>query len=172
MMTFTAEIAQSAASFKLDAKILTAQITVESNGNPWAYNPEPAYHYLWNVRTKTPFRALTAAEIVSDLPPKDFPTLIGDPDQEFWAQRASFGLMQIMGAAAREHGFTGVYLTELCDPIVNLSYGCAYFAELLLWARGNVTQALAAYNGGKGGNSAAPYRNQAYADRVLGAVIR
>lgn len=166
-MDFTAEIAQSAKTFHLDVQTLTAQIRVESQGNPWAYNPEPVYHYLWNVHTKSPFRTMSAAEISSDVPPKDFPTLIGDPDQEFWAQRASFGLLQIMGAVAREQGFVGPYLTELCDPVLNLSLGCAKLADLLLWANGNLTQALCAYNGGKGGNSVAPFRNQAYADRVF-----
>jgi len=40
-------------------------------------------------------------------------------------QRTSWGLMQIMGAVARERGFRG-WLTELCDPAVNLEWGCRH----------------------------------------------
>lgn len=165
----SAVIAQTASSFRLDGKILTAQVRVESAGNTFAWNPEPQYKYLWDVRRHQPFRALSNDEMSSERPPSDFPCLAGDRDQEWWAQQASWGLLQIMGAVAREHGFDGAYLVELCDPIVGLTYGAKHFAQLLDWARGNVVQALCAYNGGKGGNTVAPFRNQAYADKVLAA---
>jgi soluble lytic murein transglycosylase-like protein len=38
---------------------------------------------------------------------------------------------------------------------------------LLRWADGDEERALAAYNGGKGGNSVRPFRNAAYAAKVL-----
>jgi soluble lytic murein transglycosylase-like protein len=78
--------------------------------------------------------------------------------------------MQVMGAVAREHGFKGKYLPALCDPRTNIEVGCEHLASLYLWARGNMTQTLAAYNGGKGGNSTAPYRNIAYALRVMARI--
>lgn len=167
---FTDLIKQTADTFHLDRRLIAGQVQVESAGNPWAWNPEPQYRYLWDVKLNKPFRALSAAEQSSEIPPTDFHALVGDPDQEWWGQQASWGLLQLMGAVAREHGFKEKYLPELCDPVVNLSLGCTHLSELVQWAKGNVAQALAAYNGGKGGNTAPPFRNQAYADRVLSAM--
>jgi soluble lytic murein transglycosylase-like protein len=165
-MTYTSEVLTTASQFKLEPELVLAQVSVESDGNPYAWNPEPVYRYLWNVKQGKPFRPLTPAEILSERPPKDFPCLVGDPDQEFWAQQASWGLMQVMGAVARERGFTESYLTELTVPTLNLSVGCSLLAHLLRWSKNNKIQALAAYNGGKGGNSTPPYRNTSYALKV------
>jgi hypothetical protein len=98
-------IEEAARTSGLNVDFVTAIVLVESAGDPFAWNPEPRYRALWNVRTKAPFRALTDAEIASEVPPVDFPYLLGGRDQEWWAQQASWGLMQIMGAVAREEGF-------------------------------------------------------------------
>jgi hypothetical protein len=161
------QIHAAANVYGLDPAFIDAWILVESGGNPWAWNPEPKYRYLWNVRTREPFRALTPLEGISETPPVDFPCLAGDRDQEWWGQQASWGLLQIMGAVAREHGFREPYLTELCDPYINVSVACRFFRTLLDWADDNTAQALAAYNGGKWLNAHPPYRNQAYATKVL-----
>lgn len=166
---YSGEILTIASQFKMNPDMLLAQVQVESGGNTWAWNPEPAYRYLWDVKKNAPFRTLTAAEQTSEAPPSDFPCFAGDRDQEWWAQQASWGLLQVMGAVAREHGFRNNYLVELCDPIQGLSAGCAVMSELLAWSKGNIEQALSAYNGGRGGNAVRPFRNQAYADRVLAA---
>lgn len=164
------EIARAAGTHGLNPSIVGALIAVESSGNPWAWNPEPAYRYFWNVRTQKPFRKLTAAEHTAEFPPLDFPTIGGDSDQEWWGQQASWGLMQVMGAVAREHGFVGTFLPELCDVKVNLEYGCRHLARLLKWARGDMERALAAYNGGTAGNLTRPLRNSAYAAKVMARV--
>lgn len=153
--------------FSLDPILVAAQVTIESGGNAWAWNPEPKYRYMWHVRLDKPFRELSQLEIDSEVPPPDFPALAGDADQEWWAQKASWGLLQIMGGVARQLGFHGPFLTELLDPQVNLSLGCQHLSQLLVWANGDATKALAAYNGGKGGNSAPPFRNVGYAQKVL-----
>lgn len=160
----------SAAAFRyhLDPLIVAGLVQVESGFNPNAWNPEPRYRYFWNVKTHKPFRVITTLENASEYPPKDFPSLAGDPDQEWWAQQASWGLCQVMGAVAREHGFAGEYLTQLCSsPITNLDIGCEHLAQLLTWAKGDVQQALAAYNGGKFQNDKRPFRNQLYALKVI-----
>jgi hypothetical protein len=154
----------------LDPDLVTAQVFIESGGHPWAWNPEPHYRYLWDVSRHRPFRALTAAEVASKVPPSDFPSLRGDRDQEFWAQQSSWGLLQVMGAVAREMGFTGPFLTELCNPSVGVNFGCLYLARLLKWGKGNMVRALAAYNGGFAGNEIPPYRNEAYATKVMDAL--
>ena len=167
-MIYEQLIATYATQNGLDAKLVTALVMVESGGNTNAWNPEPQYRYFWNVRKNAPFRFLTVIESRSEIPPQDFPCLAGDPDQEWWGQQASWGLMQVMGALARELGYSDPYLPGLCsDPARNLSLGCLHLGRLLKWANGNVDKALAAYNGGKGGNMTPPYRNQFYADKVL-----
>lgn len=174
-------IEQAASAHRLDPDLVEALVLQESGGNQGAWNPEPKYRYFWNVRTHAPFRAVSAAEVAAEYPPKDFPALAGDRDQEWWAQQASWGLMQLMGAVAREHGYAEPYLTWLViDPSVNLAIGCAHLAALMRWARGLYTglasreqaavtrSALAAYNGGKAGNGPmdVALRNAAYADTV------
>lgn len=161
-------IIAAAARNGLDPKLVMALVMVESGGNQHAWNPEPAYRYFWDVRKGKPFRFVTALEARAEVPPEDFGCLAGDPDQEWWAQQASWGLMQVMGALARELGFKGPYLPELCsNPEVNLSLGCLHLGRLMKWAAGNADRALSAYNGGKGGNLVPPYRNQDYATKVL-----
>ena len=78
--------------------LIAAICAKESGFNPWAWNPEPHYRYLWDVRESVPFRALTNAERNAEIPPDDFPRIGGDRDQEWWGQQSSWGLAQVMGA--------------------------------------------------------------------------
>jgi soluble lytic murein transglycosylase-like protein len=179
-MTYRAEIVVAAGKQAIDPNLVQAVMEQESNYVPWAWNPEPRYRYFVNVRTRKPFRPITDAEGAAEFPPRDFPTLAGDADQEWWGQQASWGLMQVLGAVAREDGCTAPYLTALCDPMTNLQFGCQHLAGLLAWARGLYTglasgeviavqmSALAAYNGGRKGNAPdGPIRNKDYAQRVM-----
>jgi soluble lytic murein transglycosylase-like protein len=150
----------------LDPALLRAQVATESGGDPWAYNPEQRYVYFWDVDGWKPFRKVTSEESASEYPPRDFPTLAGDRDQEWWAQQASWGIMQVMGAVAREHGYREPWLTRLCDLDVGLLYGCKVMQSLMRWSGGVTDQALAAYNGGRAGNARPPYRNAAYVAKV------
>jgi Transglycosylase SLT domain len=54
---------------------------------------------------------------------------LGLPPTEEIARSISWGLMQVMGQVAREHGFTGKFLSALCDPVVGLDIGCAALAS-------------------------------------------
>jgi hypothetical protein len=67
---------------------------------------------------------------------------------EAYTRSMSWGLMQVMGQAARESGFTGQSLAELCDPETSLEFGCQILAAHFARARGDVTAALLAWNGG------------------------
>src|SRR5437667_866655 len=97
--------------YSVDPALTIGLVNIESSGNPWAWNPEPRYPFLWDVTQRRPFRVLTPGVVISPSPPEDFLALAGDADQEWWGQRASWGLMQIMGSVAREEGFRGPYLT-------------------------------------------------------------
>lgn len=169
MAPFRDLIREAANQYSLDPAKVAGLVSVESGFNPWAMNPEPNYRYLWDVRKKKPFREIHVDEIHSRVPPPDFFATAGDPDHEWHGQAVSWGLTQVMGAVAREYGFDKPFLSELCDPKTNLNFGCKHLANQLKWAKGDYEQALAAYNGGKFGNAARPFRNAAYAAKVLKA---
>lgn len=177
MFSDTVLLQSTAARHGLSPLVVAAVVQVESEGNPYAWNPEPHYRWFWDVRRNAPFRTLSQAEIENETPPRDFPALVGDRDQEWWAQQASWGLMQVMGAVARELGYTRKYLTQLTDPEDSLEYGCRKLVQL----KGKHIQAhgwhgvFAAYNAGSPRKDAAGrYVNQDYVDKVmrqLGGVI-
>lgn len=159
----------------LPRALVAAIVEVESGGEPWAWNPEPRYRYLWDVVRWRPFRALSAEEVRSAAPPADFSALAGDRDQEWWGQRASWGLMQVMGAVARERGFRGPWLPAILEARTNLELGCKHLAWLRRqffddYGWGGV---INAYNAG------GPYRSEdgrwsshAYVARVQAAWAR
>jgi soluble lytic murein transglycosylase-like protein len=76
----------------------------------------------------------------------------GLSETEKQMRACSFGLMQIMGQTAREYGFTGTFLTELCDPDSGVKLGCTKLKRELDRHNGYVTGALLAYNGGGDAN--------------------
>ena len=165
------QAAAAAAAAGLPPALVLAVIECESSGRAHAWNPEPPYRYLWDVKAKRPFRQLTPSEIKSEIPPDDFPAWPGQPrDAEWWGQQASWGLMQVMGGVAREMGFAGDMHPALCtDPAEGLRAGCAYLAVCMRrW--GSVFRAVAAYNAGSprlvpGG----AFINQVYVDKVMAA---
>lgn len=161
-------VAIHAKKHALPPPLVRAMVCVESAGDSFAWNPEPQYRYLWDVARRAPFRALKPAEIASEIPPTDFPVLIGDRDAEWWGQQASWGLMQVMGAVAREHGFTG-HLPGLCDSFKGLEYGCQHLAALrdrYLKLHG-WPGVVCAYNAGSPRlDAAGHFVNQIYADKV------
>ena len=147
-MRWGAEIRSACDRYGLAPGLIWAIVQVESGGNPWAWNPEPHYRWFWNVKTNTAFRPLLVGEITSEVPPLDFPCLAGDRDQEWWGQQASWGLMQTMGAVARENGCAVPYLPEVCKPWTSLEYGCRHVKKLFQ-RHGNIDSVLSAYNTGR-----------------------
>jgi soluble lytic murein transglycosylase-like protein len=166
-MDLTPLITDAAAHVQIPGDLLAALVLVESGGNPYAWNPEPRYRWFWDVRGHHPYRDVRPSEVLSKFPPEGFASLSGDPDQEWWGQQASWGLCQIMGAVAREHGFIGPYLTQLVDPAINLTLGAKHLAAALGWAKGNEAVALGSYNAGRG--NALGSVGRAYAAKVLAA---
>lgn len=80
------------------------------------------------------------------------------PPTEEVARSISWGLMQVMGQVAREQGFAGKFLSELCEPAMGLEIGCAALAAKFAAAEGDPARALALWNGGA---------NTDYASQVL-----
>ena len=88
---------------------------------------------------------------------------LGLPPTEEVARSISWGLMQVLGQGAREHGFSGKFLSALCDPAAGLDIGCAVLATKLSAAGGNLARSLELWNGGA---------NADYAPQVLARIAR
>lgn len=142
LMTF---IKAAAARRSLPWELVYAICQVESSLNPAATRHEP--HYRW---------------------------LVGDNEamspSERHDQMTSWGLMQVMGAVARELGHQGPF-EDLLHPPTGLFYGCLHLrrfrAKYDLWP-----DVIAAYNAGSPRRVAGqigPYVNQSYVDKVLRA---
>jgi soluble lytic murein transglycosylase-like protein len=131
LIDLTREIA---AAHDLDPALVCAVVEQESAWNPWALCYEPAFLSRYVAPLYTAGK-LTATEA--------------------YARSMSWGLMQVMGQVAREHGFDGDSLAELCDPVVGVDFGCRILAARLVRARGDATAALLAWNGGANSNYAA-----------------
>lgn len=138
-------IKSAAARRSLPWELVYAICQVESRLNPTATRHEP--HYRW---------------------------LVGDNESmsptERHDQMTSWGLMQVMGAVARELGHTGP-LSDLLDPPTGLFYGCLHLrrfrAKYDIWP-----DVIASYNAGSPRRVAGqigPYVNQSYVDKVLAA---
>lgn len=141
----------SATRSGVEAALVAALMLQESGGNPWAVRAEPGYRWVWDVRRHQAFRTLTAQEATSPTPPQDFYGPMGASRATEWtSQRMSWGLLQVMGAVAREHGFKGPFLSSLLDPGEGLTYGCALLAALgHRWGAQGLQAVVSAYNAGR-----------------------
>lgn len=164
---------ETAERHHLPPTLVCAVVTVESGWETTACRVEPHYRYLWDVRGNRPFRRITVAESRDEQAPYDFHASAGaDRNTEWQHQQTSWGLMQIMGAVARERGCTARFLTALCEPGVGLEYGCLHLAHyayacryLDLYGWSGVCRA---YNGGP--HAAVHATNPEYPHKVLAAL--
>jgi soluble lytic murein transglycosylase-like protein len=125
-----------ASKYGLDPQIVAAVCEQESAWNSWAMRYEPGFYSRYIV-----------------------PMALKD-STEATARAISFGLMQVMGEVAREFGFEGRFLSELCDPDVGMDFGCKKLQKCFS-VHGDADTALLAYNGGG---------NLAYGEEVLARV--
>lgn len=118
---------QKAEKYGIDGDLVCAIIEQESNWNPWAIRFEPAFYsrYVQPLRDQLH---------------------IGDSEAN--ARATSWGLMQLMGEVAREYAFSGIFLSELCDPENGLEMGCKYFSAIMGKVANDVNAALLRWNGG------------------------
>ena len=139
---------KAAAAHSLDPALVCAICEQESSWNPYALRYEPLFFakYVAPLYTNNKVSA-----------------------SEAYARGFSWGLMQVMGQTAREHGYTEPFLSALCDPADALEIGCRILrkkfdtassvAQAILSAQGDATaRALLLWNGGA---------NPAYAAQVL-----
>ena len=180
----------------IDPALVCGLCEVESSWEPWAVRYEMGYKWLWGFGDEDDEdidegssgyfvpQATTNCGITIKYPKpqriKDLPEIINDKWDgallELVEEQISWGLLQIMGAVARERGLKG-WLTRLLQPEVNLSIGIKHLQWLAAreW-HGN--DMISAYNQGsprrhsvrKSGAEVREYVNQAYVSRVLAAM--
>ena len=109
-------------------ELVCAIVEQESAWDRWALRYEPAFY------TRYVAPRLARGAIANE--------------GEARARAFSWGLMQVMGQVAREHGFAGASLAALCDPGACLAVGCRVLAAKIAAAEGNVARALQLWNGG------------------------
>lgn len=134
--------------YKIPRHILLGVIKQESSGRARAMRFEPHFKYLTGV--------------------KEYATLLGwTAATEEALQKFSFGLMQIMLATARGHGFDG-HPMNLLSPETNIAWGGLHLKRLFDKYQ-NWPDAIAAYNWGHPAKrfGGAGYKNQDYVDGVL-----
>ena len=114
-------IVQTADRFKVPRGLALAVCEQESSFDPWAWNPEPKYRYLWDLLMQKPFRKLTSAEIASEFPPMDFRAPRGVPtDAEWWGQQASWGLCLAEGTpVATSEGWVPIEKVAVDTSVVD-----------------------------------------------------
>lgn len=114
-------LAERCSHHGLDPTLMAAVIFQESRGDLWAYRYEPGFFTKY-----LDFR--TRKMLSGYVPPAGKVTL----RTEKHGRATSWGLFQVMGESARwKGGFTGVYLTELLDPYININVGLKFFSYLL-----------------------------------------
>jgi soluble lytic murein transglycosylase-like protein len=126
---------QIAVKHCLNPALVCAVIEQESAWDPWAMRFEPVFERRY-IR----------------------PALSLAPSTEELSLAISWGLMQVMGETAREHGFASRFLNALCDPGTGVSVGCVVLSDKLNKAKGDVRKGLLSWNGGA---------NCDYAEQVL-----
>lgn len=116
-----------ATKYQLDPALVCAVCEQESSWNIYAIRWEAAFYLHYVVPLK-----------LQDM-------------TEATCRAMSFGLMQVMGQVARENGFRGRYLSELCSAEQGLDVGCAVLQRKIALGNGDISAGLQHYNGG--GNS-------------------
>jgi len=142
-----------ATKWAIDPVLLCCLVEHESSWNPWATRFEPAFEERY-VKPAIP-SAPTTLELTKAM---------------------SFGLGQVMGEVAIELGFTGRFLTELCDPDTGLEFACRKLRRCLTIhapienkdGSMDYTLALRAYNGGA--NPAYPKLVMQFCDKYAGPI--
>jgi soluble lytic murein transglycosylase-like protein len=113
---------ETAVRHGLEPELVCAVIEQESSWNPYAIRYEPEFRERYVAALRLP------------------------PTEEI-ARSISWGLMQVMGQVAREHGFNGRFLAELCTAAVGVEIGCKILAAKIANA-GDSKKGLLLWNGG------------------------
>jgi len=142
------DVSKVSEKYGLEPELVHAVIQIESAGNRFAIRHEPQWSYYWSVRE-------LAEQVGSSI------------NTERSGQATSWGLMQVMGTVAREHGFRG-WFPELCEVEGGIDYGCRHLKVMAERWGTDPARLYAAYNAGSvrmtdGGM----FVNQLHVDRFM-----
>lgn len=127
-------IKAAATAHGLDVQLVAAIVMKESSGDTWRARYEPKF-----------FEQYIHGRLLLDFVPD--PEIVSiETERTFRA--TSWGLMQVMGETAREHGFCEDRLILLLDPVIGCQWGCRVFAFMLKSEDGKKEPALLRWNGG------------------------
>jgi hypothetical protein len=137
--------------YELPLDLLWGIVQTESSGNHWATRYEPGFfnRYVKDRGHEVP-RGVTR-------------------ETEERLRATSFGPMQIMGQVARERGFDGVYLTQLCHPHLGIEWGAKHLKhfESRYFDSHGWDGVVSSYNqGSPRKREDGMYNNQGYVDKV------
>lgn len=138
----------AAEHFGVDVNLVAAIVQAESGGITFRTRYEPNYNYL-----SAPERWAGRLGITKET--------------EIICQKTSYGLMQLMGATARDEGYED-YLVEMVEPAIGIYWGTKFLAGKLKKYKGHTKRAIAAYNAGSARyeKDSVLFVNQAYVDKV------
>lgn len=128
-----AVIAVASLEHRLPPDLVAAICFVESGMDTWAVRFEPRWRW-WNNPVLWARKVATTHKTERIL------------------QQCSWGLMQIVGATARDRGFA-LDFPQLCIPKVGIEYGCKHLRWNIDRWKG-IEQAVQAYNAGRPGTTA------------------
>jgi soluble lytic murein transglycosylase-like protein len=132
----------AAQRYGLNEALFCALVEQESDWHPEATRYEPAFYEHW-------------------VTPLIVPQQLSDGEAK--GRSTSWGLCQVMGQTAREHGYVGPFQNMCDDPAIGLDMGAKVFASKLKGAGGDTHTALLHWNGGK---------NLAYPGEVIDRIDR
>lgn len=145
-------LAQMAAELGIDPVLALAMAQIESNTDPWKTRFEPNWRYPHLVRHFSEKLGITF-------------------DTEAVLQSMSWGVLQVMGSVAREHGFEED-LTKLTDPKLGTLFGLMHLKKMLK-KYPNEIDAVSAYNQGSPRKvQSGFYANQVYVDKIYGVLLK
>lgn len=145
--TYDKQIIASAESFKINPFLILSIAKVESGHRANAVRYEKGYKWIKNPAKHAHRHNITK-------------------DTEVVLQQMSWGILQIMGATARDLGYNG-FIPELLVPEVGVHWGVKYLARLLK-KYDKMEDAIASYNAGSvRKNEDGTYENQTYVDKVM-----
>lgn len=161
---YAGELRAAAAAFALDPLVLLAIAWQESHGGVvqevgrWHWGPARIYRYepgFWDS-----YMGPSSKSWPKYRPPSMHPAVV-----EAWKRRvsSSYGIAQVMFATAEERGFTG-NPEQLFDPATSAHFGAKHLRHLLDGkAKGDLRDALAAYNTGRARDELTTYDDEVLA---------
>lgn len=135
----------------------------ESGGNTWATRAE----FVWGVDPSTGKDFLKSRWRYFVDVRRYSKSLTITYETEYCHQATSWGLGQVMGSVAREHGFDD-HLPMLCIPEIGLKYMCKHIKRMAARYETN-TDIISAYNAGgvTMDSKTGMYKNQEHVNAVM-----